>query len=34
MSRHPRPILREFQDSVKREPLIPANAPLDHMPTT
>ena len=27
-------ILQEFQESVKREPLIPAGAPLDHVPTT
>jgi arylsulfatase len=26
-------ILQEFQESVKREPLIPAGAPLDHVPT-
>ncbi len=26
-------ILREFQDSVAREPLIPAGAPLDHVPS-
>lgn len=25
-------ILKEFADSVKREPLIPAGAPLDHVP--
>jgi arylsulfatase len=27
-------ILREFEDTVNREPLIPAGAPLDHIPTT
>lgn len=26
-------ILREFQDSIRREPLIPAGAPLDHIPS-
>ena len=26
-------ILRDFQDSVAREPLIPSGAPLDHIPS-
>jgi hypothetical protein len=26
-------ILREFEASVRREPLIPAGASLDHVPT-
>jgi arylsulfatase len=26
-------ILKEFAESVKREPLIPAAAPLDHVPS-
>jgi len=25
-------LMKEFQESVKREPLIPAGAPLDYMP--
>jgi hypothetical protein len=25
-------LMKEFQESVKREPLIPAGAPLDYVP--
>jgi len=30
---HTRPLMKAFEDSLKREPLIPPGAPLDHVPT-